>query len=56
MTNEDISVTDSRGAFPDELSLGIDKLAYRILWINSKIFISLHPYLILGIDSKAYSE
>lgn len=56
MTNEDINVPDSRGPFPDELTVGVDKLVYRILWINSKLFISLHPYLISGVDSKAYSE
>lgn len=56
MTNEDINVTDSRGAFQDELTLGADKLVYRILWINSKICVSLHPYLMSGKDSKAYSQ
>lgn len=31
MTNEDIIVTDSRGASQDKLTLGVDKLVYRIL-------------------------
>lgn len=30
MTNEDINVTDSRDTFQDELTLGVDKLVYRI--------------------------